>query len=499
VGLPAEDLRRGSPRARAEARRQRQIRGARERCEDFVEYAIPHEKTGKPVKNAPFHVEWQQLLREHKYVVLIAPVEHAKTAQIAIAKPIHVLGHDPSLRGAIISNTATQAQKSLGSITQHIERNPRVREVFPRLVPTKRANEPWRGDMITVDRPTYAKDPSIQAVGVGGPIVGSRLDWAVLDDVLDFENTRTPEQLNKLIEWFDSTLFPRMVEGAPIWVIGTPWNRNDLLHVLAKRPAWVSRTYSAVENPDDPQDQWRPIWFGLERLIEIQANTTAHNFARKYLCRILLDTLARFQRAWIDQCVALGKGRTLVKRAPRTPGGRLYPCFTGVDLGVGQDEGHDLSVLFTIALLERMRRLVVDIQAGHWTGPEILRRIYDVQRRFDSVALVEDNAAQKFLLQWATEGGIAVRPFTTTAQNKSHEAFGLENVAVEMRAGLWIIPSGASGADLDPEVLQWIQEMEFYQPGAHTGDRLMASWFAREGAREVAMGITQDNVDTQKR
>lgn len=483
---------------RARAKHQRQIIAARDRCEAFVEYAIPHEKTGKRVKNEPFHVEWQQLLRDHKYVVLIAPVEHGKSVQIAIAKPIHMLGNDPTLRGAIVSNTALQAQKSLGAITQHIERNPRVHEVFPNLCPTKRANEPWRGDMITVDRPTYAKDPSIQALGVGGPIVGSRLDWVALDDVLDFENTRTPAQMKKLLEWFDSTLFPRMVEDAPIWVIGTPWNRGDLLHVLSKRPAWVSRTYSAVENPDDPQEQWRPIWFALARLIEIQANTTPHNFARKYLCRIISDTLARFQREWIDKCVSLGKGRKLVDRAPRAPSGKLYPCFTGVDLGVGEDEGHDLSVLFTIALIERMRRLVVDIQAGHWTGPEILRRIYDVQRRFDSITLVENNAAQKFLLQWATEGGIPVRPFTTTAQNKTHEAFGLENVAVEMRSGHWIIPSGPSGADLDPETLQWIQEMEYYQPGAHTGDRLMASWFAREGARQSSLQ-TDDVVDTLRR
>jgi hypothetical protein len=31
-----------------------------------------------------------------------------------------------------------------------------------------------------------------------------------------------------------------------------------------------------------------------------------------------------------------------------------------------------------------------------------------------------------------------------------------------------------------------MREMLFYSPEAHTGDRLMASWFAREGARSFA-------------
>jgi hypothetical protein len=30
----------------------------------------------------------------------------------------------------------------------------------------------------------------------------------------------------------------------------------------------------------------------------------------------------------------------------------------------------------------------------------------------------------------------------------------------------------------------WISEMIYYDPAAHTGDRLMASWFATECARQ---------------
>ena len=51
---------------------------------------------------------------------------------------------------------------------------------------------------------------------------------------------------------------------------------------------------------------------------------------------------------------------------------------------------------------------------------------------------------------------------------------------------------------LPSEVLAWIQEMLYYDPEAHTGDRLMASWFAREAARGFERGI-QRTLDTVSR
>jgi hypothetical protein len=34
-----------------------------------------------------------------------------------------------------------------------------------------------------------------------------------------------------------------------------------------------------------------------------------------------------------------------------------------------------------------------------------------------------------------------------------------------------------------------VKEVLYYDPKEHTGDRLMASWFAREGARRFADGV----------
>lgn len=479
-------------RKRAAARKELELRRARATTAGFLEYAIRHERTGKKITNAPHHVEWQEHFDQHRRAILFAPVEHGKTQQIGVGRALDHLGRDPRRRGAIVSNTLAQASKQLQAIRAHIDDNPRVREVYPHLRRSSRAGDPWHTTAITVERDTIAKEPSLQAVGISGPINGSRLDFIILDDVLDFENTRTIEQRQKLVDWFDSTVNTRLTEDGVIWVVGTPWHPEDLMHVLASRPGFAVRRYSGIENPDDPPEAWRPMWpaaFPNARLREIYDSTTPHNFARKYLCLVRQDSTARFRQEWLDAMIAAGKGWSRFVKAPTT-GGKAWPCFTGVDLGVGEKEEHGLTCLFTIAIQPGTRkRVIVDVQSGRWQAPEIIQRIMDVHVRFGSIVVVESNGAQKFLVQFAQGGGLPVRPYFTNAQNKYDEHFGVESLAVEFRNGLWVAPSGPSGGDPGDEVKAWHREALFYNPESHTGDRLMASWFAREAARNYGGNI----------
>lgn len=483
---------------RAAARQELEVRKARKDAAAFVEYAIRHERTGKRVVNAPFHREWHEALRSHENVVLMASVEHAKTQQIGVGATLHALGSDPSMRIAIVANSGAQAGKVMGSIRRHIEENEYVREVFPHLRPSQREGDPWHNSAIVVQRPTISKDPSVQAVGVQGRVLGSRLDLIVVDDVLDFETTRTPEGLTKTIQWFDSTILSRLTAGGRVWAIGTPWHPEDLLHELARRPGWFAARYGAVLNPEAPPEEWQPRWpeqFSRQRLKSIHDGMTSLNFARSYLCNARSDESARFQQAWIDAALRLGRGRGLYRRTPVLPSGVEAPCFTGVDLSIGKKSDSDLTAIVTVAV-EGGKRLLCDVQAGRWQAPEVLTRLKATYDRFHSIVLVEDNGGQAFLAQWAQQLGIPVRPYTTTAQRKYSEHHGVESMAVELRAGQWIFPSGAQGEDVDPEVRALIREMLFYSPTAHTGDRLMALWLAREAIRNHGQprGATMDTL-----
>ena len=485
---------------RAQARKEAQLRRARDRAEDFIEYAIRDEETGRVLRNADFHCDWQAFLRDNPRAALIAPVEHGKTQQV-LGKVLHLLGQDPTLRIALISNTADQSQKLLRQVRTHIERNEKLRDVFPALKPSPRDEDPWHQSMITVDRSTIAKDPSVQAHGVFGPVVGARLDVIVLDDVLDFENTRTEEQRKKLLEWFDTTVFTRATKNARIFAIGTPWHPDDFLHELERRPGFAAKRYSAVQNPHAPPSQWAPIWpaqWPVSRLLDRQANMPETVFSRKYLCQARMDATSRFRQQWMDQMVALGKGLTFYAEAPLAQGGvRPLPCFTGVDLGVGTKEENALTVLFTIAQRDDGRRLVVNIEAGRWQSPEILDRLASHYRRYNSTIMVESNGAQRFIIDMAQDRNIPVVAFHTGG-NKWDPEWGVESLAVEMRNRQWVLPSGSAGDRIHPDAAAWIRECLYFNPTEHTGDRLMASWLAREALRQYATPRSKF-MDTQSR
>lgn len=484
---------------RAQARRHADALKARTCPKAFTEYAMRNEGNGRVLANATFHNEWQDLLSSAPNVVLIAPVEHGKTQQI-VARLIWELGRNPSLRICLLSSTAEMAQKVLNQVRLQIERNPRIREVFPSLVPSTNTGDPWTQHAITVRRHTYAKDPSIQAHGAYGPVVGSRLDLIVLDDVLDFKNTRTLEQRKKLMDWVDTTVITRATANARVWAIGTPWASDDMLATLTARPSFVSKRYSAVANDTDPVEKWRPLWpdqWPVARLVHRQRSTPEGIFSRKYLCKVRADGLARFKDEWLDWMVLKGAGRTFAAEAPKAQGGIAdLPCFTGVDLGVGEGELDALTVLFTIAIDERQRRVVCEIQSGHWRSPEILDRLESVYRRFGSHIMVESNGAQRYLIQMA-EGRFPVKAAFTGA-NKWDPEFGVESLAVEMRNGLWVLPSGEAGAHVPEEGQAWMREMRYFDPSTHTGDRLMAAWIADECARQY-LKPRQLRVDTQSR
>lgn len=111
-----------------------------------------------------------------------------------------------------------------------------------------------------------------------------------------------------------------------------------------------------------------------------------------------------------------------------------------------------------------------------------MQRIIDTHNRYHSIIAVENNAAQEYILQFTKQvSAVPIVPHHT-GSNKVDPIFGVQSIAVEMSNGKWIIPS--QGGSCAPEISAWVQEMLYYDPSKHTGDRLMSSWFARELSRK---------------
>lgn len=451
----------------------------------FMALALEDEQTGGEIDMAPMHEEWQDLISLHRALVITSHYEAGKTVGVSIGRVLWEVGRNPNLHVAVVSSTAGRAENIIRALGQHIERNPVLRRVFPALKPSGDPSLQWTADALTVERQAISKDPTIKAYGVEALVPGPRLDFVVLDDILTMENTRTQGQRDTLWTRLTSTLFTRMTAGSRIVCIGNAWHPDDAMHRMRDLAKFHAVSFPIVDARGEIT--WPKRWT-RERIEEQRVILGAFEFARMMMCVARDDATSRIRREWVDRCLKRGLGLELTYAYERPPAGRVY---TGMDLAVSKSSSADKSAIFTMLARADGAREVVNVETGRWSAREILARLRSVLRRYGGVALVENVAAQDYIVQLAQEPGAQgegtppVYPFTTTRQ-KHDPAVGVESIAAELEAARWIIPARQVGDTLvgaTPEINEWIADLLAYDPNGHTGDALMASYFAREAAR----------------
>lgn len=467
AGGEDRDLRLAGARAR-----QARVWLARQDVNAFVELVM-RDRRGRPIVQAPMHAAWHRLADRHPRLIILAHVEGGKTSQMA-ARILWRLGRDPRRTFGVLGNTVGQAIKTVKEIRRLIESSEELREVFPHLRPSAHK---WTDSVLEVERQVISRTPSVQALGIGGSFLGDRIDEILADDLLDFENTRTELERQKLWEWWHATPVGRLTGDGRVVIIGNAFHPRDLLHRLAREePAWVLRRFPVVTPSGNPS--WA-AWTH-ERIEAKRVELGPLEAARQLDCRAFDEATARFRPEWFEAAKRRGEGRSFVTSLPAVPEG--CGVFVGVDLAVQDRRSADWTAFVVILVRPNGDRELLHCEKARLKGPEIVDRIVDMHRRYHGIVMVESNAAQAYILQFVRDrSAVPVQAFVT-GRNKADPSFGVESIATEFAAGKWVIPSRGGRAPVAAEEL--IQSMLFYAPPpAHTPDDLMALWFAREAAR----------------
>lgn len=451
---------------------------------------------GFPVKQGPIHREWQNLMSENERLIMFASVGLGKSSQIRWRLEWE-LGRNPNLRiGLVSSSQIGMPTKILSGIRSTVESSRALRYVFPHLRPSVDQKK-WGESAITVQRSDNALDPSIQIFGVGGKVLGSRLDLIIIDDICNHDNTRTELLRDKTHEFITGPLLSRFSgKGGRIWIIGNTWHKDDALHRLERTGDYKVVRYSAFKpDPEDPsnEDKEVPMIPELWTIEGLRKRERSLGIKSKPLMRNLLlsDDESRIKPEWIAKCLDRGRGIPLMTSWDPANG----PTFTGVDLAVGNSQNRgDLTAVFTIALLPDGSRRVLDVRSGRWTGPKTLEEISKVHKAFGSIVYVESNGQQGFLHQFASSINAVPIKSHHTGLNKYDMAFGIESLGVEFNSSKWIIPAAMDGQPATEEISQWLLECQAYTPTEHPGDRLVSSWICREAARKYTPSTYEDEL-----
>jgi len=478
--------------------RDRMVERARVNASDFNAFVLKDDKTGRSFRQADVHRRWHELMDANERVIIISSTALGKSSQVSVGRVLYQLGRNPDLRVAVVSNTAGQSAKTIRTLEKYIQQSAELHEVFPHLKPS----EPWSTYQFSVERKSKARDASVQAFGLHGNVLGSRIDLLVMDDILDFESTRNERARQDTADWYHATLEGRLTADAHVWNIGNAWHPDDLSHKLHEEFGWPLFKFPIVD-PETGESAWPEEWTS-ERIEKRKVHTPPAVWSREMLCQVRDDSEARFQRTWVEMCMRSGVGLSMpfdlaaLPAEERPKGSR---CFTGVDLGIGRNERNARTALFTGLVRPDGKRRPLCVEQGRWGAEEIVNRIRSHNERFGSVAIVENNAGQDFLLQF-TRRHVPVIPFTT-GRNKAHPEFGVEGIAAEMSRGEWIIPSTETReghlSAANHALQAWISGLLFYNPAEHVEDVVMASWFFREGGRMGRAAPRWHNLDIMSR
>lgn len=222
---------------------------------------------GRPPRDLHPNQRYEQ--RDADQIVINTPPDHGKSTTLTVNYVTWRICQDPNVRVIIVSKTETMAKKFLLSIKDRLaesETYAKLQEDFGPPGGFAEGAASWSATRIYVGgRDSGEKDPTVEALGIGGHIYGSRADLIIMDDCITGSNAH---EFEKQINWVQTEVGNRIAStGGRMLIIGTRLAPQDLYREIFKPEyytdegtPWTYLTQPAVEEyADDPKD-WVTLW-----------------------------------------------------------------------------------------------------------------------------------------------------------------------------------------------------------------------------------------------
>jgi hypothetical protein len=489
----------------------------------------------------PHHQNWIDLLegREPSWVheniiyepgesnrlLINVPPEHAKSTVVTVNYPTYRIALNPNIRIIVVSKTITKAREFVYAIKQRLS-HPRWLKLQTAYGPEggwKQDADTWRTDTVYLGgdaRNSSEKDPTIQALGMGGQIYGARADLIILDDCI---TTANAHEWESQINWLQKEVITRLGKNGKLLVVGTRIAANDLYKELRNPKHWSGGktpfTYMGMpavleysEKPENWLTLWKesdvpwdgdsetpqengyyPKWDGLalnRRRSEVTPSTWALVYQQE---DIMEDSI--FPPALVQ-----GATNGMRKRGPLKNGAAGHPSQVEGYTIIGFDPAMTGNSAFVVTTYNRAdgKIYVLDCINMEDPTPQKIRATIEelVQRYHPQEFRVEINAHQKAyaldeeLRNWLAQYGVRLDAHFT-GKNKWDTSFGVASMSnlfgterdgKHQRNNIIELPSseGSEGLKaLTQQLLTWKPETR------GKTDTVMALWFAVIRAREL--------------
>ena len=457
---------------------------------------------------------------EPNYILINTPPEHAKSTTLSINYPVWRIIKDPNIKIMLVSKTQDMAKDFLFAIKTRLS-HPRYASLHKAFGPPGgfRADaQIWAADQIYLgsQRDSGEKDPTVQAVGLGGQIYGTRSDLIVVDDAVVLSNAHEWE---KQMRWLQQEVLTRLGPTGILVVVGTRVDAVDLYRQLRNpdqypsgKSPWTYLAQPAVlEYADDPKD-WVTLWPRSQEPWPGESATPGedglyphwdgpHLAKRRGLLNPRTWALA-YQQADVEEDAVFDAAKVQACRTQRNPGPLTGEHRAGGMTGLYVIGSMDPAMVGDTAVLvyavdrHTKKRYVLDGRLRTGATPTWIREVIkELSERYGIHEWrIERNAFQQFLTQdpelqeWLGSRGIRLSEHYT-GKNKWDPMFGVASMSVLFEYQLIDLPALSQSEairQLVSQLISWSPETE-----AKT-DMVMALWFAEIRAREICKAVSYD-------
>jgi hypothetical protein len=207
-------------------------------------------------------------------ILINVPPEHAKSTVITVGYSTYRIAMDSNVRIIVVSKTLNKAREFVYSIKQRLShpRYAKLQQVYGPSGGWKEDSDTWKTDTVYLGqeaRDSSEKDPTLQALGIGGQIYGARADLIILDDVI---TTANAHEWEKQLEWLQKEVITRLGKNGKLLIVGTRIGAVDLYRELRNPEHWSGGVSpftrlampAALEINDDP-NKWVTLWERSDR------------------------------------------------------------------------------------------------------------------------------------------------------------------------------------------------------------------------------------------
>ena len=140
----------------------------------------------------------------------------------------------PGIRILLLTGTQNLGERMVAKCTSYLQ-NECIRLLFPELgIPAADKQWGYSNEFTIPNRPTDWREPSLSNSTISSAKASGHYECLVLDDTVGDTNSKTPDQLQKVINCYADALY-LLEPDSYVDVIGTRWESTDLYGELLKR------------------------------------------------------------------------------------------------------------------------------------------------------------------------------------------------------------------------------------------------------------------------